>query len=139
MNKKILNVLNSFSKKDLVLFFNEDLKKHNSFNIGGIADCFVVVNNDKTLKKIVSLPAKHFLIGAGTNLLFKKKKYNEIILKLGKNYKKIKKTFENEEKIIIEAGAGVNLFTLNLFLRNIGIPGLEWSYGIPEALAAQFL
>jgi UDP-N-acetylmuramate dehydrogenase len=128
------NFLKSFPKKDLIVFFNEDLKDHCSFNIGGMAKYFVIVNNQKTLKEIIGVAKKYFILGAGTNILFKDKKHNETFIKLGKQFNKIKikKIFNNE--VSVEAGAGTNLFALNAFLKKNEIGGLEWSYGIPGSV-----
>lgn len=124
--------LNSLSQKDAIVFFDENLKSHCSFNIGGTAKYFVIVNNKKTLIDILKRNKNDFFIlGAGTNILFRDRKYNGTILKLGEQFKKIKIKNTLNDDVIVEVGAGVNLFTLNIFLRQNEISGLEWSFGIP--------
>lgn len=117
------NFLNSFFKKDLIVFFNENLKDHCSFNVGGTAKYLVIANNQKTLKEIIGVTKKYFILGAGTNILFKDKKHDGTFIKLGKQFNKIKikKILNNE--VIVEAGAGTNLFILNAFLKKMKLVG----------------
>ena len=131
MNKYI-KFLNSISTKYATILYNEDLKKHCSFRIGGKAKFFIIVNNEKTLLNILKLNNKKILIiGAGTNILFRNKKFNGTFIKLGEAFNKIKTASSKKKYKIIEVGAGTNLFKLNLFLRKHGLSGLEWSFGIP--------
>jgi UDP-N-acetylmuramate dehydrogenase len=138
---KYKNYLKTLDPKDAVVFYNESLKKHCSFFIGGKAKYFVVVNNIKTLTILLekNKNKKFFILGAGTNVLFKDNFYNGTIIKLGENFKKIKIKKTDSETVIAEIGAGVNLFTLNYFLKKNGIGGLEWSYGIPGSVGGATL
>lgn len=130
------NYLKTINIKDAIVYYNESLKKHCSFAIGGKAKYFIIVNNIKTLNILLekNKNKKFFILGAGTNVLFDDKFYNGTIIKLGEDFKKIKIKQRDSNNIIIEAGAGVNLFTLNSFLRENGASGLEWSYGIPGSV-----
>ncbi|MDD4110510.1 MAG: UDP-N-acetylmuramate dehydrogenase [Clostridia bacterium] len=126
--------LENLSTKDASVYFNEPLKNHCSFGIGGKAKFFIIVNNLKTLKEVLTKSKQNFLLGAGTNTLFKDKNFNGTIIKLGKNFQKTKIIKTTEKEVVIEVGAAVNLFTLNTFLQKNGITGLEWSYGIPGSV-----
>lgn len=128
------NFLKSIDKKDATVLFNESLTRHTSFGIGGTAKYFVTVNNPTTLKKVSERAKEYIILGAGTNILFRDKRHKKTVVKLGKNFNKIKILQENEDSIIIEVGAAVNLFVLNSFLKKNGIGGLEWSFGIPGCI-----
>lgn len=47
------NYLKSLKEKDAIVYYNESLKKHCSFHIGGEAKYFIVVNNVKTLTNLL--------------------------------------------------------------------------------------
>ncbi len=139
----IINLLKIASNE---IFLFEDLKKHTTFKlVNSFAKAVIVCNTEnallKTLKilknknafskksKTYHLAKQNLILGYGSNVLFKDDFYNDYIIKLGKNFKKLvlKKNF-------IEVGAGVNLFALNKFLSNNSLCGLEWSYGIPGSV-----
>lgn len=133
--RNFIKYLTTLTPKDAIVYLNEPLKDHCSFGIGGKAKLYIVVNNIKTLKNIIAKNKKRFfLLGAGTNTLFKDKKFNGVVAKLGEDFKKIKIIGKTNEDTTIEVGAGVNLFTLNSFLQVNGIGGLEWSFGIPGSV-----
>ena len=44
------------------------------------------------------------------------------------------KFLQRKNALCVEAGAGVNLFALNVRLAKLGLSGLEFSYGIPATL-----
>ncbi len=134
-----LEYFKSFSKKDITFLTNESLKEHCSFNIGGIAKYFVIIHNKKTLLKLTKDVDKYFILGAGTNILFKKKEYVIPIFKLGKDFNKIEIKKEDKDNVLLEVGASTNLFSLNNFLRKNEIGGLEWSYGIPGSVGGATL
>ncbi len=107
---------------------DESIKNHTSIKIGGRVKFYIEIKNIKTLQSIKAkcdrLKIKTFIIGNGTNLVFSDKDLKIVILKLKFNHLKKNKNF-------ITAGAGVNLFSLNIFAKQNSLSGLEWSYGIP--------
>lgn len=121
--------LKTLEKKDAFILYNESLKKHCSFGIGGIAKIFIYCNNVKTLKLIHNNFKKYYIIGYGTNVLFDDKKNKIPFVKLDGYFKKI--SFKG---IYVTAGAGVNLFKLNCELKEKGLGGLEFTYGIPGSV-----
>ena len=52
MYSKLIEVLSGSSQ----VFFDESMKKHTTFKIGGNADCFVVVNSDEDLINVINHP-----------------------------------------------------------------------------------
>ena len=75
----------------------------------------------------------HTILGNGSNTLVANF-YDGYLVKLGKNFRYIKKLKSKNDRILLEVGAGTNLFTLNNFLKLKGIGGLEWSFGIPGSV-----
>lgn len=121
--------LKSLNKKDALVLYNESLKKHTTFGIGGQAKYFVIVNNTKTLIDLTNRAKSFFIIGAGSNVLFNDIKYNSTFIKLGKSFLA---TRVSKNKITV--GAGVNLFKLNAVLKANCLGGLEFTFGIPGSV-----
>ena len=110
------------------IFVNEEMSKHTSFKVGGIADFFVTVNNIKELVYIIKvskeLRIKTFIIGNGTNIIVKDTGFRGIIIKLNFKHLKIEK---NE----IIAGSGVPVALISEFAYRNEIEGYEFLSGIP--------
>lgn len=107
---------------------NESIKNHTSFRIGGKVKIFVKVKNFRDLRLVMDgcelYKIKYYILGNGTNVLFSDVFHKIVVIKLC--FKKIRRTNN-----IVIAGAGVNIFALNLFAVGQNLSGLEWSYGIP--------
>ena len=81
-----------FKKFDSNIFFNQDLKKKNWFNIGGKTKVFFKAENLKDLVeflKILNNKEKIHIIGAGSNTLITDAIFNGVVIKLGKNFSRI--------------------------------------------------
>lgn len=113
--------------KDKVLM-NENMNKHTSFKVGGMADFFVEVQNVQeliyVLKLAKSLRIKTCIIGNGSNVIVKDTGFRGIIVKLNFKHLKI-------EKDRIAVGAGVPVALLSEFTYRNGISGYEFLGGIP--------
>ena len=113
--------------KDKVLM-NENMSKHTSFKVGGMADFFVEVQNVQeliyVLKLAKSLRIKTCIIGNGSNVIVKDTGFRGIIIKLNFKHMKI-------EKDKIAVGAGVPVALLSEFTYRSGISGYEFLGGIP--------
>ena len=84
------DTLESFSNKiNSKFFFDYDLKKSNWFNIGGKAKCYF---KPDTLGDLVLFLKKFgekervFVLGAGSNILMTDKKFDGVVIKLGRNF-----------------------------------------------------
>lgn len=110
------------------VFVNEDMRKHTSFKVGGIADFFVIVKDIQelifVLKLAKSLRVKSYILGNGTNVIVKDTGFRGIIIKLDFKHLKIQR-----DEII--AGAGVPVALLSEFAYRNGIEGYEFLSGIP--------
>lgn len=66
----IQNGLNLTSSK---IYFDEPMKKHTTFKIGGLADCLIKVDNIDDLRSIIDFTNKNdiplTIIGNGSNVL----------------------------------------------------------------------
>ena len=71
---------------------NYDMGKSTWFRTGGKAKGYVIVNNIKDLKNILSYEEyiKYYIIGVGSNLLVRDIGFDGLIIKLGSNFNKIK-------------------------------------------------
>lgn len=120
----------------VVLKSYEPMKNHLSFACGGYAKFFCEVKNINELIEAIKLAKKlrrkFFVLGKGTNLLCPDEGYNGVVISTRK-MQNISLTKYNE-KVFVEADAGVDLFKINKLLAELGISGLEWSYGIPGTL-----
>ena len=89
MNDIIYEIQSKIKSK---ILFNYDMSKSTWFRTGGKAKGYVTVNNLKDLKTIVSHEdkIKYSIIGVGSNILVRDSGYNGLIIKLGKDFNKIK-------------------------------------------------
>ena len=112
------------------IFFDYDIKNLNWFNIGGKTAIFYKPNSLKELVeflKLYSNRGKIFILGAGSNVLFKDDKYDGVVIKLGKNFSNI--SILNENNII--AGGATTQKKLSHFAMENNISGLEFLSCIP--------
>jgi len=113
------------------IHINENMSKHTSFKVGGIADYFIEVDEIAQLIYILKLSKKlkmkTFVIGNGTNVIIKDEGFRGIIIKT--NFKHL-----NIEKDKIVAGAGVPVALLSNFAYRNEISGYEFLSGIPGSV-----
>ena len=113
--------------------FDEPLKNHTSFKIGGPADVLVSVSNADELIKTIEYAKEEniefFLLGNGSNVLASDKGYRGMVIKLDGEF--------NDGKVsgdTIKAGAGITLSKLAGLAMNSSLSGLEFASGIPGTL-----
>ena len=88
------------------IYFDHNLSKLNWFNIGGTAKIFFKPMNLQDLISFLNFyrnRGKIFILGAGSNILFKDESYEGVVIKLTKNFSNI--SILNENTIV--AGSGV--------------------------------
>ncbi len=121
---------------DISVRQNVNLKPLTTFRIGGQAKFFFKPKNKKQVIKGFNWAKEKdlniFLLGGGSNILVSDKGFNGLVLKLGLN--KIKKVFEDKNKVRLEVGGGVLLPQLLSFCLNNDLRGMIWSVGIPGTL-----
>tara|TARA_B100001123_G_C15335940_1_gene1032829 strand:+ start:2581 stop:3489 length:909 start_codon:yes stop_codon:yes gene_type:complete len=115
------------------IFFDYEIKKLNWFNIGGKTRVFFRPNSLKDLIKFLKLYSnrgKIFILGSGSNVLFKDETYEGVIIKLGKQFSNI--SLLNEKTII--AGGATSQKKLSEFAKERSISGLEFLSCIPGSI-----
>ena len=107
----------------------EPLSLHCTMHVGGKAKYYIEPKNEKELIDVIkfcsSKKMKFYIIGNGSNVIFKDSGFSGVIICTKKlNIIKCKNN-------IVMASSGVNLFVLNKYLIDSSLSGMEFSYGIP--------
>lgn len=117
------------------ILYNEPMKKHTSFKIGGNADLFISVKNEKELKQALNYAKQKQLpitiIGNGSNILVSDKGIRGLVIKIDIQYININK---KEDYVEIQVGSGNKMMGLAIQLKNQEISGLEQLSGIPGTI-----
>lgn len=114
------------------IIYNEPMRNHTSFKIGGNADLFVSVVNEDELKqalnyaKLKNLPIT--IIGNGSNILVSDKGIRGLVIKIDIQFLKIE---NNKKEIIVKVGSGNKMMALGIQLKEKEISGFEELSGIP--------
>lgn len=115
--------------------YNEPMNKHTTFKIGGLAQCFIKIDNIEDLKEILKLAKENNIkitvIGNGSNILVLDTGINGIVLNIKLEKIDIK---EENEKVQIKVGAGEKLSTLAQKCLKEEVTGLEELSGIPGTM-----
>lgn len=108
---------------------NVSLKDYTTYKLNGIARVLVIPDDLKALKKLILYLKEHSIlykiIGGGSNLIFKNKVYEGVLISL-KNFDKLE-IVDNQIKV----GSGYNLMRLAMKVSKLGFTGLEFATGIP--------
>ena len=115
------------------VYFDYDVSKLNWFNIGGKTKIYFKPETLKDLTSFLSIyknRGKIFIIGAGSNVLFKDDKFEGVIIKLSKNFSNISMLKDN----IIVAGSSVLDRTISNYAMENGIGGFEFLSCIPGTI-----
>lgn len=110
--------------------YQEPLREHTTFRVGGEADCIVEIGTQKQLQgvlhylNLIELP--YYVLGNGSNLLVGDKGYKGIILRLAGNMTEIK---AEGNRLYVQAGA--LLSEASKAAMENGLTGLEFACGIP--------
>ncbi len=114
------------------IYVNEPMSKHTTFKVGGNADIFIKVKNIDEFKYIIKIAKKdniHItIIGNGSNILVKDNGIRGIVAKIEFEDINIE---DNDDRVLVSAGAGVKLAILANKLMKDGISGFEFASGIP--------
>ena len=124
------NIINSMK-----MSFNEPMKKHTSFKIGGNAECYIKVETQEDLKHILEFVNQNniplTILGNGSNVLVLDGGIKGIVAKIEIKKIEIK---EQNEKVEITVGAGnKNAELAGILLKN-NITGFEELAGIPGTI-----
>ena len=132
--KNILENSNLTIPKDNILY-NEDMKKHTTFKIGGPAECFIKIKTKEELKEILNIAKENkipvTILGNGSNILVLDGGIKGITLTIQIEYIDIKQT---GEKYKIYVGGGYKLSKLAQICLKNEISGFEELSGIPGTI-----
>ena len=132
--KEILENSNLTIPKDNILY-NEDMKKHTTFKIGGPAECFIKIKTKEELKEILNIAKKNkipvTILGNGSNILVLDGGIEGITLTIQIEYIDIK---PNGEQYKIYVGGGYKLAKLAQICLKNEISGFEELSGIPGTI-----
>ena len=129
----IKNLENKFKIFKESINFNYSLKKLNWFNIGGNTKIYFKPNSLNDLIKFLKLYEYNknlFVLGAGSNVLFKDDLFDGAVIKLSKNFSRI--SLLNENTII--AGSGFLDKLLSDFAMENSLSGFEFLSCIPGTI-----
>ena len=113
------------------IFFDEPLKNHSTFKIGGNAEILYIPKNEKALIAAVNFSKENdipfHILGNGSNVLISDNGLKGIVIKLFGGLTDLLYLGDG----IIAVGAGVSLTRLCNFALEKSLTGLEFAYGIP--------
>ena len=114
------------------ILFNEPMKNHTSFKVGGPADILVIPENKEQLVYVIktcnSFEVPFMIIGNGSNLIVRDGGIRGIVIKT--SY--LNKVWSDGERIIAESGATLAKASMEA-LRN-SLKGMEFASGIPGSV-----
>lgn len=129
-----INYKDIFSNVDVgEVLFDEPMKNHTTFKIGGPCDVLIMPNTIEQILNVLKLVKEndlaYMVIGNGSNLLVSDEGIRKVIVKLHKNFSKITL---NGNKITSQAGA--TLKEIADFALENKLQGFEFASGIPGDL-----
>lgn len=112
-----------------IIKYNEPMKNHTSFRVGGCTDIFIMPIKINDIKNIIHLCKKHridyFIMGNGSNLIVKDGGYRGVIIKLTS----LNNIWIAGDKV--RAQCGVLLSSLSKEVLKSCLTGFEFASGIP--------
>ncbi|MGM0396865.1 MAG: UDP-N-acetylmuramate dehydrogenase [Bacillota bacterium] len=113
--------------------YDEPMKKHTSFKIGGPADILIIPSSENELIQAVQIctdnDLKYFIMGNGSNLLVRDTGIRGVVIKINEGFDKVK---VDGTKITAQAGALLTAVS-KVALRN-SLKGMEFASGIPGTI-----
>ena len=121
------------------ILFDEPLKKHTTFGVGGLASVFIYPSSINDLKKILKYSynnkIKIFFMGSGSNMLISDEGFDGIVICLRKSFK----NFDYNDSFETIAGTGVMLGQMVRTLTKNSVKGLESLIGVPGTLGGALI
>ena len=112
---------------------NADIKNHTTIKVSCNCRLIVFPKTERQLKKLAIIICRYntpyIIMGAGSNLLFKNKTYNGVVVNLSQMRGKIKM-----HKTTIYAPCGTRVFDLLKKMLSKNLSGLEFLAGIPASV-----
>lgn len=115
------------------VLFDEPMKNHTSFKIGGPADVMIIPNNETELINAVKIcrdnSIKFYIIGNGTNLLVKDGGIRSVVIKINEGLNNIE-----VDGNTIYCQAGALLTAVSRRSMENSLTGIEFANGIPGTI-----
>ena len=115
------------------VLFEEPMKRHTTFRIGGPAEVFCMPENFTEIRRVLEICKEeklpYFILGNGSNLLVSDKGYRGVVIQLDRNFGEVR--VDGTE---IYASAGALLSTIAVAARRASLTGFEFAGGIPGTL-----
>lgn len=115
------------------ILYDEPMKNHTSFKLGGPVDIFIEPDNGQALAKAVKCLREqdipYYIIGNGSNLLVSDKGVRGAVVKVGEKLSSV-----SIEEDMITAECGILLSTLSKMAARQSLAGMEFASGIPGSL-----
>ncbi len=139
MLKNIIDIKEVLNKNNIFYLENADLSLYSTIKTGGFAELIMFPENETDLyiicKIIKNYCSGFYVIGGGSNTLFKDEIINLPIISFKKGFKYINYNINNinnkENYCMVKAGAGVLLSRMLNFTIKNNFEGFEFAYGIP--------
>lgn len=117
------------------IIFDEPMKKHTSFKIGGTADEFIKVKDKQELQEAIKYAKnknlKITIIGNGSNLLVLDKGIRGLVIKIDIQKLEIER---KEKYAIITVGSGYKTMAFGVKMLNEELSGFEELSGVPGTI-----
>lgn len=115
------------------VYYDEPMKNHTSFKVGGNAKILVRPNDEEALIEILKLVKEnninYYILGNLTNVIVKDNGFNGVLIKLKDRLNEI-----TRDGNIVYAGAGASMKELSEFAWENSLEGLEFAHGIPGSV-----
>ncbi len=116
------------------ILFQEPMKYHTSFKIGGAADVYVIPKTEAdivtVLEQIKETNIPVFPLGGGANILVSEKGIRGIVLDMSS----FNRYFQHEGAPVFTAESGVRMSDFASFTAGLGFTGLEVFYSMPGSV-----
>ncbi len=113
--------------------FNEPMKNHTSFRVGGLADVLVKPKSEEEIINLIKYLKEntipYFVMGNGSNLLVKDGGIRGVVIKISKEFSCFK---IDRNKIFVSAGCMLSV--IGKALLKEGLTGFEFASGIPGTI-----
>lgn len=127
-------IKNFIKNNNLECYYEANLKRYNTYRLNVKCKYLIFPKNKEELINLIKYLKdnnyKFLILGNGSNIIFSKQYYDEVIIKLDR-LKNIK--IDNE---LVEVEAGYSLIKLSMRLSLLGLSGLEFASGIPGNIGA---
>ena len=132
METYLTDQLKALAGEDQVLL-QEPMSRHTTFRIGGPADIFISIQQEKELQEILKLlrgtGTDYFILGKGSNLLVSDAGYRGAVVQICRGMNEIQAGGRT-----IRAKAGALLSAIAGAARDASLTGFEFAGGIPGTL-----